>query len=352
MKKILVLMVLLMASAVGCHVLADMPAVAYITINGERYEYLKGAHTSSRFFINKTSNEKFLKGVAFASQGEIAEAEVQCIKWCETPVFTIALMVVDYAGDRSEEKYVITYKHEGGIIDGTLALSSYDTKIASGEYKFPEAEKTRFRPEIDDDDIRLSADSIIVTRRYNSNITVDTTLVHVEDGWMVIRYGVSTVGKISREPEMPLRTKRCDFSFSGGKNMGRTPVTEQTDALTAGVGMTLLNLYCMPASYDGLPAMTAELERQLKADVEQYGKNEKSMKKLAYVKEKIAEWQKHLINREPSQWLMWLYQHPDVAPAQLMENVKSDPAFGRWLQGEVSGLQDKAARQWWQKKLQ
>lgn len=324
---------------------AYMPFPGMIVINGDTIDYVVGM-SPSRFSIPKANNAKYLTGIAAATAEEIATAEVQCTRWVELDAFVVALMEVDYMGSRSTENYIATYRRSAGIIDGALVQVSYDTKIVQAPYMFPTTTKYYLKPRIDDDDIVLKEDSVVVTRRYSSNCYPDSTLAHVEDGTIVACYTISSGGRIYRQPTMNITAKRCDFTFASDGSRTKGPVTTHNDLALSGVGLDLINLYSMPANYQDLPAMAAQVEKCIEDDMQRWGDD----KTLQSLRDNVLQWQKNLIYRNPTLWLDALYKSREV-PAMLKENIQGDPEFSQWFKAQAAKVNPQSARQWWTKQL-
>ena len=339
---------LFLLAVVALDAYAYKPNVARDTINGLIFEYVYGAQTKPRIYLQPSQLSAFLTDVACASPEEIASAEVELKQWVGNTKFTTVLMFVDYKNiDRDDEYYVATYKKAGGVIDAVLLGVTYDMrKIASGRYLFPQfgyyhiADKGL-------GNLKLEDNSVKVARRFITNYGVDKeNFTDIEEGDIAATYSVDAGGKIS--VTVVKKSQRCK-KHELDETTGRTKVTKHEDFISLGLGMAVIEAYFRPSSYALTPAEYQKIEAELKAlEANQDIKaSDDAYQDLLKMKDVIEKWQRNLIYQNPQKWLNWYYKNKTAPLDMLKRNIAADVNFAKFMSAEVDKIKVKAQRKWW-----
>ena len=294
----------------GCSFVANArPAIFHLFINGDTIEYAVMPAPNYKPLINLPAkdNAKYLSGIVMASPSEIATAKVQFTEWVSTLNYVVVLMDVDYEeSGHDTEKYVITYKHERGIIDGAMVYRYYDLRLALAQYKFPNMETFYFRPDTESSGVTLDKHSFTSEQAFSTTMGSGDEVEWGEYGKMTMEYGVNAKGMITRTVVKKL--SKQGYRKDKDETTGIWKMTDYNEFKTLGEGLKLVDAYTLPASSNDIFAKMEEAlvaVKALKADNEIMG-NEKCAKMVEYLNAEADQWVKNIVYRDPEKALKWM----------------------------------------------
>lgn len=333
MKKTLLLSVMLL------WLCASMSAMSPIRvrINGENFDFIH------REKLPATMNEKFLKGVYCGTMSDLEDEEVFItqFKTCDNYTSTVLEASGDY--------YVVTYKTDGGIIDGALLLKNNDIEMA---VDFTNARGNRMRaksPIID-----LDLDKVSVTRNFLTQVNAHEMggPIITEDGSVTMVYVIDNTGKISAPTTTEHSTWTEAENPSVPGNRGGKTVSERDRCRTLGPGMNVISFYTQPVSKDS-EATARKLETLLKEfnAMLATAKTELEVTGVATCLAGLRSAQHGMILRAPKLWLTWLHKNPKSQSMEALNESLDDDDFKSELLKEVKSLKNKTLRKAWLKRL-
>lgn len=299
----------------GCSLLANArPAICHLIINGDTIEYAVMPVPKYKPLIKlpPKDNAKYLSGIVIASPREIATAEVEFTEWVDTPNYVVVLMDVNYEeSGHDTEKYVITYKHEPGIIDGAMVYRYYDLRHALAQYKFPDMEYFHFKTDTENSGVTLDKHSFTSVRAFSTTMGPGKETEQGEYGTLTMEYGINAKGMITRMGVRKL--SKQGYRKDKDETTGIWKTTDHNEFLTLGEGLKLLEAYSLPASSNEIYTKMEEAlvaVKALKADKEIMG-NEKCAKMVEYLNAEADQWVKNLVFRDPEKALKWMKKNKD-----------------------------------------
>ena len=327
------------------------PATCYLVINGDTLEYSVMPVPNYKPSINipQKSNAKYLNGIVMASPSEIASADVTFTDWVETPAYVIVLLSVGYK-DRSHdsENYVITYKHERGIIDGAMVYRYNDMRYALAEYKFPDMEKFHFRPDTKNTGVTLDERSFVSIQSFSTSMRQGEKIEWREHGKLTMEYAINTKGMITRMGVRKL--SKQSSSKDKDETTGKWKITEHNEFKTLGEGLKLVEAYSLPASSHDIFAKLDEALVEVRAlkDDNEIMSNEENAKMVERLNISADEWVKNIVYRNPSIALEWMSKNYNSQMLQsFRECLKNDAELVACVKSEIKKLKLKKQRQWW-----
>ena len=326
---------------------AMTPVVKYADINGERLEC--GFKEDGVALVPRNLNEKFLKGVYCGSPQEMCEAGINITQWKATKDYTIALLKA-MAPNIATTWYVVTYKPQGGIIDGALLLCEDDILIASGEIMFADR---GIKMEAKSPGFSLEEHSVTVTRKFKSyvNIYDKGGPIITEDGSVTYQFDVDGNGIITRNAESPtfhsLWTEKMNMSIPGRISQnpnGDKAVTESNKCHTLGMGLMVIAHYTTPAS-DVMIADKTESRLRSLDEMSLTMHDSKMLEEINQKRKMLCSWQKGMMYRNPSLWLIWLDNHQDSKCMNVVkECLGTDEYFRAWMREAARALERNPAK--------
>lgn len=272
-----------------------MPGIGYLNVNGVRLEYVFSIGKPRVHLVQRGHNELFLKGAVCATPDDIAKAEAIITDWDTTStVYGAVIMEVDFDAPRNGfERYLITYKRTGGIIDAALLSSDQEWLILSNEIAY--ADSIRYRNSAKDQSIEMRGDSVVVNKKFNVNVTLDSLTIDVEDCFITMNYAIDKNGKIHRNPDtgVVMLSKRALFKKEDGRWTRQGEVTEHSDFKTLRPdGLTLLLAITEPVS--GTPALPTVNDILAKVQARETGEIPANYKRLpanlSIFKKELLKW--------------------------------------------------------------
>ena len=191
------------------------------------------------------------------------------------------------------EKYLITYKRTGGIIDAALLSSDQEWLILSNEIAY--ADSIRYRNSAQDQSIEMRGDSVVVNKKFNVNVTLDSLTTDVEDCFITMNYTIDRTGKIHRDGDtgVVMLSKRALFKKEDGRWTRQGGVTEHSDFKTLRPdGLALLLAITEPVS--GTPALPTVNDILAKVQARETGEIPANYKRLpanlSIFKKELLKW--------------------------------------------------------------
>lgn len=297
---------------------------------------------SSNTVIPERMNESFLKGVYCGSINELEGKQVFISDVRYTDNYSIALLRVD------GYFYSVTYKHEGGIIDGVLLLRKGDILIAKDDPDHPQIHMREKEPAI-----TVEKNAVTVTRNFVSVVDTGRGGPSItEEGCITTKYAVDQLGKFSRDKDSSHSkwTERENMSIPGRKfdnPNGREKVSESNNCRTISNGWNVIKFFTSPASDE---SVIGHLEAILNSSwCNASKKNDKVSQRL----DELWQWQKGMIYRNPGLWLSWFTNYYDSrALALFKDKLNSDESFANWLKTQVKNHRYKKERKAWEKLIE
>ncbi|MBR5117799.1 MAG: hypothetical protein IK100_04035 [Muribaculaceae bacterium] len=336
MKKTKVLLVMLLMSLV---VTVSAMSPIRLRINGETLECF-GNDTK----LDVSLNVKFLKGVYCGSTSDLEEEEIFITQFKQSDNYVIAVLRADY------DYYVVTYKSDGGIIDGALLLRKDDITCACDPTNPKGNKMSAGTPEID-----LKENMVSVTRKYVTYVNVqDMGVETTERGSVTMEYEVDKSGIISKSKSGNKQHAVWNEEVPGRGNNS----TDREKCQTLGDGMEVINFCTNPVSKENkdTPNKLESLLKKFNVMLNDFGDNmSMSSEGLYTVANCIGNLETQLegmVLRNPQLWLSWLNKHPK---SKCMETIKKsigdDEDFKSALQQELKSLKDNKLRKAWEKRI-
>lgn len=320
------------------------PGLTFVKINGVNLECSDKNCTSA--YVPEEHNATFLKGVYCGNIFELTDANVHVTEWKESKNYTVALLVARVP-DVNTYYYLVTYKPNGGIIDGALVLCKDDIKITENTI-----ERTRMSPR--DHEFTLEENSATVTRNFESFVETGNGGPRIsEEGKISMRYDIDKSGNITRPDDgitkHSIWTVEPNRSIPGARH-DNIEVRESNECRTIGMGWNVILFYTQPASYEKISELfegkLALFNNYFNAD-DRAVKNEAS--KCLY---SLKDWQKRLMYRNSDPWLIWLNNNQKSNSLELLkQNLADDEVFNDWFKKEVKMLGNNKLKQSWNKIL-
>lgn len=313
MKTLRLLFFLLVLGGISLTVNAR-PAICKLIVNGDTLEYAVMPVPNYKPWIKipRNKNAEYLNGIVMASPSEIATAEVRFNEWLDTPNYVIVLMEVDYDdSSRHDEKYVITYKHERGIIDGAMVYRYYDLRLALAQYKFPNMETFYFKPDTENTGVTLDKHSFTSAHAFSATMGSGKETELGEYGTLKMEYAINAKGMITRVGFRKL--SKQGYRKDKDEATGKWKMTEYNEFMSLGEGLKLMEAYSLPASSNEIYAKMEEAlvaVKALKTNNEIMG-NEKFAKMVERLNTSADEWVKNIVYRNPEKALEWMKNNKD-----------------------------------------
>ena len=333
MKKTLLLSVMLLSLCASMSALSPIR----VRINGENFAFI---HSEK---VPESMNEKFLKGVYCGTTSDFKDVEVFITQFKAFENYTST--VLEVLGDY----YVVTYKPEGGIIDGALLLKKNDIEMAV-DYTNPRGNRMRAKsPTID-----LDLDKVSVTRNFLTQVNANEMggPIITEDGSVTMVYAIDQTGKISAPTTTEHSTWIEAENSSVPGNRGGKTVSERNRCRTLGPGMNVISFYTQPLSKE-TEATARRLETLLKEfdGMQSSAKTELEVMGAVTCLVDLRSAQRGMILRNPKLWLTWLNKNPKSQSMEALTESLDDEDFKRELLKEVKSLKNKKLRRAWLKRL-
>lgn len=308
-----------------------------LRINGIDLPFIQSA------VVPDSMNEQFLKGVYYGMTSDLKNKQIIITHFKQSDNYTIALLSIE------GNYYVVTYKHEGGIIDGALLLKYKDIILGCD---FMNTRGNRMKAE--SPTFSLEEDKVSVTRNFVTYVNAYDKggRIITEVGNITSSYNVDKTGKIYiSDGFQHSKLIIAENSSVPGSHGGKTE-TESDRCRTLGPGMNVISFYTNPVSQENqeTPKRLETLFKQFDDMLANVPKRE-----VENVEKCLAELelsQKAMILRNPKQWLSWLNKNPDSRSMKaLNKSLELSQDFKSELLQQVKSLKDKKLRNAWKKRL-
>jgi hypothetical protein len=291
-------------------------------------------------FVNipKSWNEKFLKGVYCDSPSRMKDADIVLAHFKQDDDYVVAQMLVD------DDTYVITYKREGGIIDGALVLSKDDILFAT-DFMNPRGNKMVAK----ESEVSLNYNQFIITRHYITFVNYHELGGDVikEDGSVILTYNIDPTGIITREAPTYKASRIVEPNGSVPGDCGKkSTVTELDKPETLGPGLDVILCITTPISkQDNAGMMEAPIKYYQLVPMENSGNYDPE--DFIYKEVETCLWQERMMYRNPITWLDWLSKHPNSESMKAF-SIASDE-LKSWLKTKIKSVKNKKQRKDYQK---
>lgn len=347
MKQILSLIVMCFCLATAAH------AESQLRINGQKLPY-NNVGTNPVVDVPHDQNAKFLKGAALATPQEIEAATVKILQWAITDNYTFAYVEVRYDDDiREFERYGITYSLKGGIIDGTLlSIGANDVELASGIYKYPDAQdyefyavKSKFKSSMVEGVMDLT-----VTRTFEGQVKHHSRLYDLEIGVLTTNYKIDSRGKMSLVNSGVTELKRSQCKIIDGEEKWERNIPGGSELIGDDLSEKYLTLLITPASNRDIVEGIVNLDMEMnivanKPEVIEDGRTQRFMNNM---QKDLNAWIVRFVYRKSQPWFKYFHQHPDVSMDALTRNLTSDPQLLGWFKEKAKNIPDKEIHSWWE----
>lgn len=324
------------------------PAVQYLKINGLKLEGIHG-----RYAIPIEAFPQLMQGVVCNPALTHEDVNLELVVWDETDAYVLALLKVEYPGSqRAREQYVVTYKHESGVIDAVLACADGD--MGYGEASFLQWQYDyrlrKFPTELTLDDdkhhftVKRSSKTSLLNR---GGPELQENCVWLKR-YTVAENGIITVDETGEEWNV-LRISIPNASVPGNKDKRKEIKLEQTETLSRPM-LQLVEIYGTPVSDQQEPERFARL---LDYDPEPDGDTGQEVSRYEDTMERYAgdvmTWAKRLMYRRPQLWAQWVYEHKgEQNLTQLLQLVfEDDPQFKAWFSDQLKSMPNAKMGKWW-----
>lgn len=299
--------------------------------------------------VPESMNDQFLKGVYCGSPKSLKNEQIVIMDARDNEAYTLAML------DVGDDTYLVTYKPEGGVIDGVLLLCRDDIFLVDN-VRYPKNKVEARFPEITIEDNKVTVKRNFSTIIDGYDIDIDAISKEggkytTEDGSVIITYVVDQSGKIT-EDGVKMQSQLLKFLYApvpGGDGHIEKMVDKSPGKCeTLGPGLELLSCYAIPIKNEN----PNKLESIFVMNRTDFGNNLFSRAVALGGLTSPNEWLQRLIYRNPQLWLSWLNDNQEsLCMESVMQTLDSDNEFKQWLQGEVKSLKDKKLRKAWQQKL-
>ncbi|MBR5102441.1 MAG: hypothetical protein IK092_04900 [Muribaculaceae bacterium] len=322
------------------------PAVKYVRINGVGLESMKG----KIYAIPVNTKHSFLDGVLCDSSAEIDKASFSIDSWLDDDDFTITLVAVKYANeDRPGENYVVTYKHDGGVIDAVLAYIDGDIAYGKAAFLCPNYNYVVLNTGTE---FAFTPEGFTVKRSYKTLLNNRGGSSMRELGDWTLAYKVDDRGMITLDKDAE-KWKTRTISTPNESVIGNTEEPrEWTDTKTSTLSVPMLNLvkvYGSPLSQKTEPKEFEEVAKYVPEEEQMYGTLPLYKTTMEAFAANKAELLKRLMYRQPALWTEWLYNNDCETAKLLAEQLKADEGFKSWFKTQVKSIKNKKQRSWWNK---
>ncbi len=267
------------------------------------------------------------------------------------------IIQLDYPYSRSaqrpSETYVVVYRNEGGIIDGTLAFVEDDIIYAPAPPYY--TGELQFKPR--ESKVEFTDAGFNVTRNYEGFMGPRGGTQIDEKASVTYEYAIDENGKIDRTNARAhsVVTRSPNASVPGRTPDQLTPTTTESDnPQFLGMGTMVIDMISRPISDTKEPErLNAFITDQMAAFIPANGKARKpQFDERIYERTMslISMWQKRFIYRNPDLWLTWLYNNQESNAMKAMAaSFDNDEAFADFVTEQAKNIKDKKAKKWWVK---
>lgn len=309
-----------------------------LRINGINLPFIHDA------VVPDSMNEQFLKGVYCGPTSELKDKQLIITSFKYSDNYTIAVISVEGGYD-----YVVTYKPEGGVIDGALLLKKDDILLGCN-FLNPRGDRMYVKPPT----INLEESKVSVTRNFENYVNAYEKggPIISEEGSVTTVYDVDKSGKISASDGYEHSKWIVKGNAGVPGNHGGKDVTESDNCRSLGPGMSVIYFYKNPVSQEDEKTLGRLENLYTQFDGMQRDTPKREMGALANCIDELEKCQKGMTLRNPKLWLNWLNKNPDSrCMAVLNKSLENDGNFKAELLKEVKSLKDKKLRKAWEKRL-
>ena len=335
MKKIVFLLAMMLLS-LSATVSALTPID--LRINGIHLPFIHDA------VVPESMNEQFLEGMYCGPTSELKGKQLIITSFKYSDNYTIAVIHVEGGYD-----YVVTYKPNGGVIDGALLLKKDDILLACNFLNPGGNQMYAQSPTID-----LEESKVSVTRNFETYVNAYEKggPVIIEEGSVTSVYDVDKSGKISAADGSQHSKWIVKGNASVPGNRGGKDVTEYDKCRSLGPGISVIYFYKNPVSQEDEKTLERLESLYIQFDGMERDVPKREADKFTNCINELEKCQKGMTLRNPTLWLDWLNKNPDSRSMKVLnKSLEDDGNFKAELLKEVKSLKNKKLRKAWEKRL-